>query len=362
LLLKQNIIGFFIVITWFLANYLIFIIISGDYFRSLLIIFFFDKHDSNYGNFYAAFSDFVIFGIVFSVITVGLFRRYNPVEACRELAGHYRNHAVVIGYNHIGQRIIKYLREFMGLDVVVVDFDRETIVELIENGEPVVNDNALYIETLEDAGVSNAKAVFVMSDNLELLMVVCANVRELNDKCKLICRIFEDDFAEVISKTYNAQIISTSKYSADVILEKIEKGNYKNILLVGLNHITARLIKKLKESPEIKFQCIEEDEEVIEDMAIDDFCFVVGDPKEISVLEQVKLNEIDCVINVNKDVTCNILITRRIRDLNPSCKIIARFFNDSVAEILEQPPFNVEVISSSKEALEIMVSKGLLNF
>ena len=39
-----------------------------------------------------------------------------------------------------------------------------------------------------------------------------------------------------------------------------------------------------------------------------------------------------------------------------------KFFVDSVAEILEKPPFRSEVVSSSKKTLEIMIEKGFFEF
>ena len=79
-------------------------------------------------------------------------------------------------------------------------------------------------------------------------------------------------------------------------------------------------------------------------------------------IKKVNIKEIDCVVNINPDATNSVLITKYIRDLNRNCKIINRFFLDSVAEILEKEPFNSEVISSSKATLSTLIDKGLLKF
>jgi len=335
--------------------------VTADFSDTLLILFYFKAHESLYGNFYANFSEFIIFGVLFSLITIDLFRKYNPVDTCRKLAKSYSNHVVIIGYNHIGQRIAEYLKE-QGESYVIIEKRKDIIQDLIENEEPVVNDDALSFDTLLDAGIDKAKAVMIMSDNLEVQFVLNADVRQLNKGCKLICRIFEDDIGDLIAKTYNAEIISTSKFAADIIYEKIIKNKYKNILLIGMNHITARLIEKFQKMPNIKYQLIEENEEIIEDMAIDKEPIIIGDPKDYFLLKKISVQDFDYIINLIPNVTDSILIIKRIRELNKSCKILARFFNDNVAEILEKSPFNTKVISSSKYTLKNMMKKGLMNF
>ncbi len=362
-IIRQNSYALFIVFAWFVANYVAFYLLTHNLIESLLILFYFKAHNSLYGNFYDNFSDFIIFGIVFSLITVELFRKYNPTDTCRKLAKEYENHAIVIGYNEIGKRIVDYLKE-KKVPVVIIEKNKAVVEEFIEKGEPLIVDDAMHLDALIDAGVVKAKAIFIMADRLELLMVTCSHIRELNKSCKLICRIFEDDVAEIIGKTYYARTISTSQYSADIILEKIKKNNYRNIVLMGLNHITARLLKSFKDMPEINYYIIEEDEEIIEDLLLDSALnnLIMGDPKELTVLEKARIKDADCVVNIQKDIYKNILITRRIRDFNAKCKIISSFTLESLAEVLMSPPFNVEALECSKNALESMIQKGIVKF
>ncbi|MFX0056731.1 MAG: NAD-binding protein [Candidatus Hodarchaeota archaeon] len=359
--IKQNSLAFSVVLIWFLGNFLFFILVTLDFPETMLILFYFKAHESLYGNFYANFSEFIIFGVLFSLITIDLFRKYNPVDTCRKLAKSYSNHVVIIGYNHIGQRVAEYLKE-IGEHCVIIEKRKEVIQDLIENEQPVINDDALNLDTLFDAGVDKAKAVMIMSDNLEVQFVLNAEVRQINKSCKLICRIFEDDISDLIMKTYNAKIISTSKFAADIIYEKIIKRRYRKILLIGMNHITARLIEKFRTMPNIEYQVIEENEEHIEDIALDMEPIIIGDPKDYTLLKKIKVEDFDYIINLIPNVTESILIIKRIREFNKSCKILARFFNDSVAEILEKAPFNTKVISSSKYTLKNMIKRGLMQF
>lgn len=360
ILVKQNILAFSIILLWFFANLISFTILAGDLTEAFLILFYFQTHSSLYGNFYANFSEFIIFGVVFSLITIELFRKYNPVTTSREISKKFMDHAVIIGYSHIGKRISDYFTK-MDIPHVIIEEDYKKVESLINQEKAVINDNPLDKKTLKDAGVPNARAVYIMDDNLELQMVVNAEIRDLNKGCRLIDRIFEDEIAEVIASTYNAHTISTSRFAADVLFEKVRKRHYENVLLIGLNHISSRLINHFEKKPYIEFKIIEEDQEKIEDLMVsNEKQLMMGDPKDVKILQSLNIENFDCIINTISKVTESIVITKRIRDLNRSCKIFARFFQDSIAKVLEKSPFNAEVISSSYDTLNNMIDKGLL--
>lgn len=364
IVIKQNIYALLIVLIWFGLNLFYFWVTSGDLVRSLEVVFFFVPGEGRYGFFYDSFTEFIIFGLVFSLITVELFRKYNPEITAREVCRKLEDHIVIIGYSNISKRLDKFF-EVRGVPHVIIDKNLDVIEDLIDHEEPVIHDDALSMKTLVDAGVEKAKAVFVMADDLEVQMVVNYNIRKLNSDCVIIDRIFQDDIGELISKTYNTIPISTSHYAAENILEHISKRNYKNILIIGMNHISLRLIKHFKyDKEDIKYTVIEEQEEIIEDITgdLNDPHLVMADPKELSTMMKVKISEVDCVLNLIKDVTNSVLIVKRIRELNEKCKIICRIFLESVAEMLEKPPFNCKVISSSRATLETLIKKDILKF
>ncbi|TXT55061.1 MAG: hypothetical protein BAJALOKI1v1_2080005 [Promethearchaeota archaeon] len=363
IIFRQNLSAFLIVFIWFLGNYFYFLFeTSFNYLQSIHILLFFMNSDTLWGTFYANFSEFIIFGTIFSLITIDLFRKYNPVEACRKFASILNDHIIIIGYNNIGRRLADYLRS-CEKDFIVIDKDPNAVADIIDAEEPVIVDDGLSLKALLDAGVKNASGVFIMSDHLELLMVACANVRRYNKKCQLVCRVFEDDIAEVIANTYDATTISTSKFASDVIINEIRSIKPQNILLIGMNHINIRLIRKLKSKfPKIRYSLIEENEELVEDLLEErEMNIIIGDPKEYITLNKIPIGQVNLVINTLPDTAKSILITKRIRDLNRNCKIIARLFHEEIAEVIMDPPFNAEVISSSKFTLEIMKKNRLLN-
>jgi hypothetical protein len=211
--------------------------------------------------------------------------------------------------------------------------------------------------------VKKAKAIFILTDDLEILLVACSTIRRYNKSCKLICRIFQDDIAQVIADNFNAKTISTSKYAAEVIIEEIEEKQYKNIIIIGLTHISVRLMEDIRNMDRnINYYIIEEDEEKIEEYIFEGSeHIIIGDPREYLLLKKAHIKEADLIINTNQEIGSSILITKRIRDLNPECKIISRIFPENIAEIISRSPFKSEVISSSKTTLKIMIKHHMLD-
>ncbi len=83
LLFRQNWIAFSIILSWFLINYLVFVMLfmigfqgttQNAFVDAVLVLFYFTDLNMPYGHFYPVFSEFIIFGLIFSLITVELYR------------------------------------------------------------------------------------------------------------------------------------------------------------------------------------------------------------------------------------------------------------------------------------------------
>ena len=61
------------------------------------------------------------------------------------------------------------------------------------------------------------------------------------------------------------------------------------------------------------------------------------------------------------DAETVILIADEIREINKSCYLICRFFHEEVAAILERPPFNAYVLSTSQNTLNKLIEDGIFN-
>ncbi|MFX1486556.1 MAG: NAD-binding protein [Promethearchaeota archaeon] len=363
ILLRHNWFAIAIIALWFVVNFFVFYIWTGfNLAEALLITFYFVEMQTYYGSFYLVLSGFVVFGILFSFITTELYRKYNPKETCLILARAMNDHIIIVGCSHLGQRIREFLVE-NSKKYVVVEEDEELVSDLIEEEEPIVT-GKLDTDLLKDARIERAKLVFITKRDLETQIVAAGLIRDLNKECRIICRLFDDSIADVIEKTYQCQVISTSRFAAEYILSEHildDTGTpvVKNILIIGCTNTARRLIRKLK-NRKIKYTLIERDREKAEDL-LDREPVIIGDAKDEVTLELAGTNAVDMVMIFIDTVDQLLVIADKVREINKECKLICRFFHEEVAEILEKPPFNARIISTSLHTLEKMIKEGVFN-
>lgn len=221
--LKENRYLLFILFLWFLIGFLVyFFFFKLSIWDALKASAFFRKFDSDFSNAYEMWSQGVIFGIIFTFLFQNIIEKYNPERGCRMLAKEMTNHVIVIGFSHLGERLINYFRENK-IPYCLVEKDKEKIDDLLDKGEPVIIDDAKELDVLEDARVKKAKAVIIATNNLETVLVVTKRVRQQNKNCLIIARSFKDEFAEIIEYLGADLVISSSKEAFESIKTKLNK-------------------------------------------------------------------------------------------------------------------------------------------
>jgi len=209
LFLRQARWGFALIGSWFLLGTLIFRYAGGLRFGdAILNAIYLKKSAGELWELYSFWGQCVLFGIVISIFFLQALQRYNPQEGCRMLAGELRNHVIVVGYTHLGARIVEHLRE-AGLPYVLVDRD------------PAVVDNAKQDSTLLDAGILHARTVVVATNNVETALLVTKKAREKNAKAHIIVRCYMDDFAEILETLGANEVISSSKSAFEGIAPRL---------------------------------------------------------------------------------------------------------------------------------------------
>jgi hypothetical protein len=221
LFLRQARWGFALIGSWFLLGTLIFRYAGGLRFGdAILNAIYLKKSAGELWELYSFWGQCVLFGIVISIFFLQALQRYNPQEGCRMLAGELRNHVIVVGYTHLGARIVEHLRE-AGLPYVLVDRDPAVVDDLVRLGEPVVVDNAKQDSTLVDAGILHARTVVVATNNVETALLVTKKAREKNAKAHIIVRCYMDDFAEILETLGANEVISSSKSAFEGIASRL---------------------------------------------------------------------------------------------------------------------------------------------
>lgn len=213
--------GFVLIGVWFSLGVLIFRYAGGlDYRDAFLNAIYLEKSNGTLWELYSFWGQCVLFGIVISIFLLQALQRYKPEEGCRMLAAEIKNHVIVVGYTHLGARIVQHLRDAR-VPYVLVDRDAAVVDDLVRVGEPVIVDNAKQDSTLLDAGIVDAKTVVVATNNVETALLVTKKAREKNAKAHIIVRCYVDDFAEILETLGANEVISSSKSAFEHIAPRL---------------------------------------------------------------------------------------------------------------------------------------------
>jgi voltage-gated potassium channel len=211
--LRQSRWGFALIALWFTLGTVAFhfwghLPISESFLNAI----YFRSRPDSFWVLYSFWGQCVLFGIVISIFLLQALQRYNPQEGCRMLAKEMQNHVIVIviGYTHLGIRIVEHLRRSKQ-PYVLIDKDPAAVDDLIRDGEPIIVDDAKQEKSLTDAGIERAKFVIITSNNIETALLVTKHARDRNKKTHIIVRCYLDEFTEILESLGANEVISSSK-------------------------------------------------------------------------------------------------------------------------------------------------------
>lgn len=283
-----------------------------------------------WGAIYQPFTQVVVFGVVMAMVVSNITRRYRPEATARLLAGEARDHVVVVGYTHLGERIREAMVE-RSVEVVVVDDDRARVESIC----PLVIGDPRAESTLEAAAIERARVVAVTHDEVEVVAVVARYVRMRNPSCELILRCPDDDVGEVLARTYRARVVSTSRLVAEHVCLAAAKRGDRRAVVLGENNIGRRVLRGLTER------------------GVQTTLLPLSDDPPVEGA--------DLVVIADDDLGKNLVRADRIRDRAPHARIVCRAFHEEAAEILTKPPFRCEVLSSSRLAVDALLQSGVFS-
>ena len=127
------------------------------------------------------------------------------------LALTYKNHGIVFGAGHVGQRVIQDLVS-MGLDVVAIDLAPKPQVEkfLSDMGVPVVRGDGREVEILEKARLDRALAFVACTGDDHVNMEAIMRVRHAHPDIRIVSRMWDRRFAEHLERFLGVQTVLSS--------------------------------------------------------------------------------------------------------------------------------------------------------
>ena len=349
IILRSNRGVFMMVLAWFAVIYGLLLNSGMDPARAARLMCYLEQaNNSQVGFFYQSVTDIVFFGLVVSVLLLDVQRQVRPEITSRILAQEMQDHAVVINLNNLGRRAFELFKEHV--PVAVLDSDPARIEDLIHKGYPCAVSSVRHASDLDVVNIAQARLVLISCDDLETVPVLCNWVRRANPECTLIASCHEDEIGDVLAKRYRATIVSTSKLAAEFLREYASRQTLQRCLLIGCGQLGRRMIPILQRiNAEFTFLVDKPDE--VEDL-VDDCTFLFGPSHDRDLLEAAGVRRCELVILTEDSLAKALTTVDRIRQLNTSCRIVCRVFQDDSADMLSSPPFGCDVISTSRYTIE----------
>jgi voltage-gated potassium channel Kch len=340
---------------WVSISFVILLATGHPPLEALQILSFFQEDKSHFGFFYASMTDFVVFGLVMSVILVDMQRQVRPEATCRVMAEELRRHAIIFHFSNLGRRTWQMFVD-NDIPVTVVDPDPANLEELIRDGYPCLVGTGRTPADLDAVNVRDAKFIMICSDHLESAAVICSLVRQRNPNCDLVARCAEDDIGEVLARRYKATVVSTSRVASWFLHDYLTKHKVQKCVLVGGGQLGRRMIPILQEL-EHDFAVVAARDGDVSDI-LDKSHYIVGRFNDDRILEQAGVVDTELVLFTEDDFSLAMATVDRVRGLNHKCKVVCRVFMDDAADLLSAEPFQCDIFSTSRQAVEQLRAQG----
>lgn len=309
----------------------------------------------DFSNFYVLVLPILLEVIVFGFITGELLEKFNPVVTSRIIAGHKRNHTIIIGYGHLADRIVEYCIENKK-NFSVIEDDNEAVEDLINNGYPVIVGDATETLNLEYAKVNRAKEIFLCINNVRVALICTEKIRALNPECPIYVRVFENHVREYLKQPpLNAFTFSTSKWAMDEIHEWIKDRTGKAIV-IGRDNLTHRIAHSISIQPGRATYLFDDEhdgfafEETPQIHFIQEFACYLSDLRD-----HVNLNEITQVFicwKKDSEFDESLYLASKLNLLYPDIEVFVRIFDEELTDIVRR--YNAKTFSSSSTAFELL--------
>jgi len=357
--LKQYRLQFlFFFLFWFAGFLFFFFTESGDGLGEIFIYSLTVRSPTGAGDlakFYALIWPILLEVIFFGFIMGELLQKYNPLITSRILARHQRNHIVVIGYQHLSERIVEYCivhKESFSL----IEDHHELVEDLISIGKPVVVGDPTETTNLEFANVKSAKEVFITIDDVRIAIICTEKVRKMNDECSIYVRAFEDHVQEYLRQPpLNAFSFSTSKWAMDGIQEWT-RDKTGNAIVIGRDSLTHRIAYNLSLQPEREIFLFDDEHDGIE--------FVVNE--RLHIINELAYFLSDLRTHVNLDeitqaFICwkresefdeSLYLASKLNSRYPHIEVFVRIFDEELIDLVEK--YDAKTFSTSSNAFKML--------
>jgi len=357
--LKQYKLQFIFFFLFWLVGLLFFLITEPEYHFGEILLFSITVNipsdAGDFGQFYAVVWPILLEVIFFGFIMGELFEKYNPVITSRILASHKRNHAVIIGYQHLSERIIEYCVKNKE-DFCLIEDSEELVEDLINAGHPIVIGDATETTNLELANVKRAKEVFINVNDVRIAIICTEKIRKMNPDCYIYVRAFEDHVQEYLKEPpLNAFSFSTSKWAMDNV-HKWTKNKTGTVIVLGRDSLTHRIAYHISQQPDREVYLFDDVHDGIEFVMnkqlhiCNEFACFLSDLRAHVNLEEVA--QVFICWKQETEFDESIYLASKLSLRHPHIEVFVRIFDEELKDIIKK--FNAKTFSTSKKAFRML--------
>ena len=309
----------------------------------------------DFANFYALIWPILLEVIFFGFIMGEMLQKYNPVITSRILAQHQRNHLVLIGYEHLSERIVDFCIEHKKPFCLIED-DQELVEDLMSIGKPVVVGDPTETTNLKFANIKNAKEVFITINDVRIAIICTEKVRKMNDQCAIYVRSFEDHVQEYLRQApLNAYSFSTSKWAMEVIMEWT-RGKTGNVIVIGRDTLTHRIAYNLSLQPEREIFLFDDEHDGIEFVVnerlhlINELAYFLSDLRPHLNLDEI--TQVFICWKRESEFDESLYLASKLNSRYPHIEVFVRIFDEELIDLVEK--YNAKTFSTSNNAFKML--------
>lgn len=198
----------------------------------------------------AVYSIYPVFGVLLigeGVVRLALLmmsRRQGEKEWMRVMASTYRDHVILCGLGHLGFRVLEQLVAGQIPVVVLERSDKNLFLSQAKAMHvPVLLRDMKEDQALLDAGIADASAILICSNDDMANLEVALDARRMNPQIRVILRMFDQQLAAKIGNALTIDAaFSSSALAAPVVAAMSARTNVLSTLMIGgIPHVTAEL-------------------------------------------------------------------------------------------------------------------------
>lgn len=143
-------------------------------------------------------------------------RRTRSKEWEMAIASTLENHHILVGLGHLGFHVVEHLKGAMNQQMAVIELSpKADLISAVQNMDiPIIHDDASRESALEAAGIEKAASIILCIQDDALNLKIALKARSLNPNIRVIIRIFDDDFAQALSKQFGFIALSGTGLAA----------------------------------------------------------------------------------------------------------------------------------------------------